>query len=146
MSNVYIMNLKDNSGNGERKNTNYKFKLCLENGLLAIGWCDEKDKSNKNYQNAHNCLYNMNIGDLVWVKNPTSKERYICEISENELIKDLSKRLPGQDMSEGKKCKFVLIQEEDYKNIGYRRLISRPTVRPVKNDLKQITIDLFNKY
>ena len=154
---VWILNLKDNRGNGENKNTDVKFNLCCTNEILGIGWADEDYQSGKvktrGYTRAKNCLDSIAVGDLVWVRNPVTKIYYICEVT--AVITDLDwlkEHFKNNDISQIKNCRKAKFHEFGDKtalpeNLTYRNLISRGTGRQVKNnqDLIDFTNEWFNK-
>ena len=93
---IWYMNLKDNRAVENRNaDEELKFRICIEKSILAIGWgfcADFKDWSeykfladvrygdDKGYSAAVKGLTEMQKGDLVWLKNPVSHERYLAQI------------------------------------------------------------------
>ncbi len=96
---VWCMNLKDNRGGSKRNHDKaLKFQLCLEKGLVAIGWgisdvvntwnaykekADLEYDGSIGYRAARNNLQNMGAGDLVWVKSPVTNEYYLVKITDD---------------------------------------------------------------
>ena len=96
MRKVWCMNLIDaRDEDVKNKDTELKFRLCKERGILAIGWgvssvvnswqeyldvASNTWRTSKNFVAATNALKEMAYGDLVWVKNPVSDDVYIAEI------------------------------------------------------------------
>ena len=83
---VWIMNLKDNRKESTVNETEKKFAFCKEKGILGIGWVgyEENGIEDLGFKKAKNAIIRFKPKDLVWVKNTTKKEYYICEISENK--------------------------------------------------------------
>lgn len=154
---VWIMNLKDNRGNGENKNTDIKFNLCCTNHVLGIGWADDDYQSGKvttrGFTRAKNCLDCIDVGDLVWVRNPVTSLYFICEVVDNKTDLDwLNQHFVENDISQVKNCKTANFYEFGFKGklpsyLSYRNLISKETGRQVKNNQKLIdfTNDWFDK-
>ena len=109
---IWIMNLKDNRNNGENKNSDKKFSICKEHEILAIGWANEdiNNSTDAAYINAYNRLSDMKRNDLVWVKNPKTRDYYICEISDDKII-TTSEFLRENDIASAKKCKYHLVEK-----------------------------------
>lgn len=151
------MNLKDNRGDGENKNTDIKFNLCCTNGVLGIGWADDDYQSGKvitrGFTRAKNCLDNIAAGDLVWARNPVTKIYYICEVTNDSPDLDwLKQHFADNDISQIENCKIAKFHKFGFKEdlpdyLTYRNLISRETGRQVKNNQKLIdfTNDWFDK-
>ncbi len=99
MPTIWCMNLKDNRDESNNRNWDgeLKFRLCRERSMIAIGWCvpyvvntweEYKKIANditfygKGYVTARNNLERIKKGDLVWIKNPTTEDRYLVEIED----------------------------------------------------------------
>lgn len=93
---VYCMNLKDNR-DVPNHDKELKFRLCLEKSMIAIGWgvpkivntweeynkiAEHQHSNDRGYHIARNNFQKIKKGDLVWVKNPVSGERYLVEIKD----------------------------------------------------------------
>lgn len=132
------MNLKDNRNNGKNLNSDEKFKFCFSNSIIGIGWVGYGLHSGaKNYDNAKATFDKMGTDDLVWVRNPVTKEYYICEIvKDKENITPLIPHLKTNDISEYKSVNFYKVGTKQYLPVGitYRNLISRSTARKVNNN------------
>ncbi|MDE6435182.1 MAG: hypothetical protein K2L07_13240 [Lachnospiraceae bacterium] len=84
MANVYIVNLKDNRTNHD-KNDDTKFKDCIKKEIIAIGWGDSDSRKERSFKAAFNNFKRMEKGDLVWTKNPKTKnEFYLLEVDDEE--------------------------------------------------------------
>ena len=134
--NVWIINLKDNSGDGSKKNTPYKFEFCKDKSIIGIGWCDEKYVNDNDYNSAKECLDKMQQGAFVWTRHPVSKEYYLCKILDKTTIElDLNdpknQKYTDNDISAYRKVKFHRINCNVKSLIDYKKLISRSTARAV---------------
>lgn len=95
---IWCINLKDNRDKSKQnKNTGLKFQICRERCIVAIGWsvCDNvntweeyKHLADAEYANdtsyaaARNGIQSIKSGDLVWVRNPVTREYYLVEITD----------------------------------------------------------------
>ncbi len=140
--NVYIMNLKDTRKESLNKNSSKKFEICYKERFVAIGWGTEFSRTEDNYRRALKCIQDMKKGDIVWVRNPKTKERYLCEILGN--FEDYGEKFIEYDISQGIKCKFYKIECKIEDKINPKRLVSISTVRAVKQeDVIEFTKELF---
>lgn len=146
MRNVWVMNLKDNRGNGENKNFDEKFRFCYEHNILAIGWANsEYDKNDLGLKKAKNALCKMQRGDIVWVRNPYTGERYLCEVL-NDRILSFPYSFHAFDAAYGRICEYHLVKQEQYEAITdfSAQLVSFSTVRSVtKESVIKETNELF---
>ncbi len=141
MRNVYIINLKDNRGKGEKVNCPDKFNVCLTDNIIALGWTTEDSrKDNLAFDKAYKTMKDMIKSDLVWTRNPHTKEYYICEITDTvnhgESLKEKSGlEYENFDISCYREVEFIKIgaKEDLPEDITYRNLISRSTARRVNN-------------
>ncbi|MBE6834620.1 MAG: hypothetical protein E7515_00025 [Ruminococcaceae bacterium] len=151
--NVWIINLKDNSGDGSKKNTPYKFEFCKDKSIIGIGWRDPIDNNNKDYQNALQCLEKMKKDDLVWTRHPQDKDYYLCKVIGDLVI--LHKNIPTgineqeyfiQDISAYRKVKFYKLKCNVKNLIDYKKLISRSTARAVfDTKIIELTEDIITR-
>lgn len=97
---IWRMNLIDNRKLENRcKDPELKFRLCMENSILGIGWglnaafdswedyralADYRYHENNGYTFAINALQEMACGDLVWTQNPVTHERYLAQVLDNK--------------------------------------------------------------
>lgn len=143
MRNVFIMNLKDNTCNGIKLNNSDKFNICRKAGMLALGWTTEKSRmEDPTFARVYKLLHDMKKGDLVWTRNPETKEYYICEIADSLRSTDPLQEKPYSkyaefDISCFRNAKFKKIGTKEYLPVGitYRNLISRSTIRKVNNNV-----------
>lgn len=146
MRNVWVMNLKDNRGNGENKNSAEKFRFCYEHNILAIGWANsESDKNDLGLKKAENALCKMQRGDIVWVRNPHTGERYLCEVL-NDRIQNFPGSFHAFDAACGRICEYHPVKQEQYEAITdfSAQLVSFSTVRSViKASVIKETNELF---
>lgn len=136
MRNVWVMNLKDNRGDGKHKNSEEKFRFCCEHNILAIGWAkSEPDDDALGLKKAKNALYKMQRGDIVWVRNPHTGERYLCEVL-NDRILSFPCSFHAFDAAYGRICEYHLVKQEQYEAITdfSAQLVSLSTVRPVTKE------------
>lgn len=128
---VWIIQLKDNRDNGKNKNKRDKFDFCISNNIIGIGWCTNIDDA---YIKAHKTICKMQKGDLVWTKIPNEKTYYICKIIDDELISTKGNAMfESFDISEYRNVHFSNPIPLKQLPFGYRHLISRSTVREIKN-------------
>ncbi len=82
--NVWKMNLIDNRDIISIRPENEKFEFCKGNNIIGIGWVgyDDNDKlrEDSSYHKAKNAFLSINVGDLVWTKNPSTGNYYICKV------------------------------------------------------------------
>lgn len=136
MRNVWVMNLKDKRGNGENKNSDEKFCFCYEHNILAIGWANsESDENDLGLKKAKNALCKMQRGDIVWVRNPHTGERYLCEVL-NDRILNFPFSFHAFDAAYGRICEYHLVSQEQYESITdfSAQLVSFSTVRSVTKE------------
>lgn len=166
--NVWCMNLKDNRDKDQNKEIDKKFNTCIENHLVAIGWGVENPDLNweeykrfaqeyygSDKRSARSFLYAVNQmeaikpGDLIWSKNPKSKEYYIfrvCESVRNETNIEMNRVDIGSFCEVDSYCR---IRSKEYlpKGITWRNLISRTALRPVRNlAVAQKTKEYFDEH
>lgn len=153
MRNVYIMNLKDNTCNGTKLENSDKFNTCYREGMLALGWTTEESREkDPTFEKVYKLLHDMKKGDLVWTRNPETKEYYICEVSDNLSNIDPLQEKPHSkydelDISCFRSAQFRTVGTKEYlpNEITYRNLISRRRVRRVNNGtVIKATNDKFN--
>lgn len=153
MRSVYIINLKDNRNNGENINSVDKFEICHRKSIIALGWtAEESRKDDLAFYKSYNILKNMKKGDLIWTRNPQTKEYYICEILDDINVSEPLKEKVGKmynhlDISCYRDVRFEKFGTKDELpiNVTYRNLISRGTVRRVKNkNIIRVTNEEFN--
>ena len=112
MKTVWVMNLKDNRTDiPKAQKGNEKFDKCKDNGIIAIGWEWETPGCGvRAYETAHRFMAELQRGDLVWVRDKHTGNRYLCEVQDDEMTdyrKDSSKKmLIDTDIVEVRKCKY----------------------------------------
>lgn len=144
---VWVMNLKDNRDDGEQKNTDIKFNFCQEHNILAIGWAGQSPADGSTaFKNALDGLSRMARGDLVWVKNPCTGERYLCEIL-NDRVLPLPNSFHAVDAAYCRICEYRPVSEQKLcGKIDPKHLVSISTVRPVAElSVIQATNELFDR-
>jgi len=151
MSNVWIINLKDNRGGIFDKNDDKKFNICKKEKFIAIGWVSEPKREQANYKRANKSFNQIKKGDYVWTKNPkTKKDFYLLEITDDEikdyliegntyfLNNDISKSIKVQKIIEYSNGKLP-------KGIKKRDIVAISTIQRVKREhLKNETINIVN--
>ena len=141
--NVWIINLKDKRENATPGASKRKFDKCLAQGIIAIGWTYGDLANDKNYRYALSRMNEMQCGDLVWTKDPSCRQRYICEIIDGQTNKAAANN--NDDIHLYRKCIFHAVSDSQISNesIDFKSLISRKTVRRVcKQDIIKATIAL----
>lgn len=166
MMNVWCMNLKDNRDEDKRnKDAELKFRLCMEKEIIAIGWVVSEvvnswqeylDKANKarcnqnNFSTGTKALKRMKCGDLVWVKNPVSKEYYLVQITDNSPEPSIYRNLMEFDICAYRRCRYwqvepsFLIGALCRKNLSARRAIERMSMEK-RNETIAATLALFEE-
>lgn len=146
--NVWIMNLKDNRANSTAADTKKKFDICKSKGILGIGWASDKSKEEEKnaYQNANSAIDNLEIGDLVWVRNTTAEEgesnRYICRITAT-AVTTTDAELNSLDI--GKFCNAEFYPAENIPDgISENDLVLISTIRRANENVSAITQQYIN--
>jgi hypothetical protein len=123
---VWRMNLKDDRSikdcNADKE---LKFRICLEKSILAIGWglnatfdnwteykkfADWHYQDDIGYHTAVKYLKKMKRGDLVWIKNPVTDERYLAQIVDD--VPSLCSYLKEFDMYSYRKANIFSITSD----------------------------------
>ena len=153
---VWCMNIKDNRGKNRSSNKNpeLKFEKRREKGILAIGWsvnktvhtweeyrqiADEIYEESNGYTAARNNMERLKAGDLVWVKNPVTSERYIVEIQDN--ITAYYGELDEFDIGPYRHGKYYSVSD-DYitGDLSPKKLSARRTIEKVSKENRGETI------
>ena len=146
---VWVMNLIDNREHDV--NTPKKFRLCKNMGILAIGWAKENPLESftgrdlSGYKAAVKGLSNIELEDLVWVRDTVNKEYYICKVL--GALEKAPINLWAKDIGQYRKAEWYgpVPQNELPDPITVQRLVSRPTIRRVlKPDVIKATQDFFD--
>lgn len=155
MNIVWVMNLKDNrEAIPQSQKGNKKFDVCKEKGIVAIGWegC-APNGGNRAYEKGHRFLDEMACGDLIWVRNKKTGERYLCEVLDDaitEYKRGNSKeetRLVDVDIVEARKCKYHSVKAEHKALLPKRsKLVARSVIQHMRDaDAITATWELFDK-
>lgn len=165
MRKVWCVNLKDNRDSDRKnKDTELKFRLCMEKEIIAIGWsvpgvinswqeylafADKFWGAESEYIVGTNAIKEMVYGDLVWVKNPVSDEFYIAEILDKAPDPSIYSNLTEFDICAYRKCKFFRVEQFHLtdalckKNLTARHAIER--IRPSRQNTIDATNALFDE-
>lgn len=142
--NVWIMNLLDNRSE-ENKPTDLqqsKFQFCKEKGIVGIGWvgCDPIDSKDIGFLRAANAFSDFKKDDLVWTKDPDSKEYYICRVTDEPIAAN-DAELHRYDISKFCYCEFIAVGTEENLPQGILKedLISRTTISKINFPVSEIT-------
>lgn len=139
MKSVWVMNLIDNRDNAV--NSREKFERCFARNVVAIGWAGyDPGRGDSAFETAHSFLAEMQRGDLVWVRNPETKEQFLCEVLNDKVIplehqRDASVNgMPGQelhefDISEGRICEYHSVNDDLLKGVDRNKLVARHTIQ-----------------
>lgn len=147
--NVYIMNLKDKRTGAVPEDSKNKFKMCLERGILAIGWVEEQSKlsEQKAYSSAKNAIKSFKKDDLVWVRNPYAEEgeteRYICKVLSDDIQTATCNELNDCDIGEFQIAEFYPVDNIPA-GINAWELVSRHTIQSANENVTNKTIEYFN--
>ena len=113
--NVWIMNLKDNREEKPADLLQSKFEFCKDKGIVGIGWAKPgiENAGDVAFSQAENAIDSFEIGDLVWVKNPSAEndaeKHYVCKITEKNVKTDddtMNKKKKDKDIS----CKRITVE------------------------------------
>lgn len=142
--NVWIMNLLDNRSE-ENKPTDLqqsKFQFCKERGIVGIGWveCDPINSKDVGFLRAANAFSDFKKDDLVWTKDPVSKEYYICRITDEPITAN-DAELHRYDISKFCSCDFITVGSEENLPQGILNvdLTSRTTISKANSSVSEIT-------
>ncbi len=146
--NAWIMNLKDNKDEKPNDLTQSKFQLCLEKGILGIGWVGYEDDSDcESFQKAKSALYSFEVGDLVWTKDPDTGKRYLCEVL-SKAEKTLDTTYNQYDIGHLCNCKYYAIENITLllEGIDIDKPSARHTIEKADETLSSKSQYIFNKY
>lgn len=142
--NVWIMNLLDNRSE-ENKPTDLqqsKFQFCKERGIVGIGWvgCDPINSKDVGFLRAANAFSDFKKDDLVWTKDPVSKEYYICRVTDEPIAAN-DAELHRYDISKFCSCEFITVGSEENLPQGILNmdLTSRTTISKANSSVSEIT-------
>lgn len=142
--NVWIMNLLDNRSE-ENKPTDLqqsKFQFCKERGIVGIGWvgCDPINSKDVGFLRAANAFSDFKKDDLVWTKDPVSKEYYICRVTDEPIAAN-DAELHRYDISKFCSCEFITVGSEENLPQGILNvdLTSRTTISKTNSSVSEIT-------
>lgn len=154
--NVWRMNLLDNRDE-PNDDIKAKFNTCKENSFVAIGWATEdvssweeykllagKKHQEKNFSGAIRGLERIQRGDLVWVMNPESKERYIVEIEDE--TPSVCNGYEDFDICAYRKGTYYKVDESKVKGNGVltiNNIKARQTIERKSDAIKEETVKLF---
>ena len=126
--NVWIMNLKDNRNPPDSVKLDRKFQICKLLGILSIGWAEDTSHDNA-FEKAYDGIKNMAIRDLVWTKNPMTKENYLCRIT-GDFEKETG-ALNREDIGYSIPCEFKKVDDTllSQNGITKEQLFSRSTLQ-----------------
>jgi len=154
--NVWRMNLLDNRDE-PNSDIKAKFNMCKKNSFVAIGWAIEdvssweeykllagKKHQEKNFSGAIKGLERIQCGDLVWVMNPESKERYIVEIEDE--TPSVCNGYEDFDICAYRKGTYYKVDESKVKGNGVltiNNIKARQTIEHKSDAIKEETVKLF---
>jgi len=141
---VWVINLLDNRAE-QNKPTDLqktKFQFCKERGIVGIGWVghDSAESKDIGFLRADNAIAAFKKDDLVWTKDPDSKEYYICRIT-SEPIAAQGAELHRYDISKFCHCEFTPVGTEENLPQGILKedLISRTAISKANSTVSEIT-------
>lgn len=152
--NVWKMNLKDNRDHCDvpMDLECSKFDFCKQRDIVGIGWADYSDNEDNTltekdygYEKAKNSISSFENGDLVWVKNPETKEYYLCVIK-SQVQYTNEEEFNKNDISMYCECeyKYIGIADKLPNEIKKKDLVSISTVSKVNEQLSKATVLFFN--
>ena len=142
--NVWIMNLLDNRAEEDKPKVllKSKFQFCKERGIIGIGWVgyDLSEAENIGFLRAHNAISAFRKDDLVWTKDPDSKEYYICRVM-GQAVSTQDTELNQYDIGWFCPCEFIAVGTEDKlpSEILKEELISRTAISKANPTIAEIT-------
>lgn len=142
--NVWIMNLLDNRAEEDKPKDlqKSKFQFCKERGIIGIGWVgsDPENSEDIGFLRAYNAISAFRKDDLVWTKDPDSKEYYICRVT-GEALSASGAELNQHDISKFCPCEFIAVGEEEKLPSGILKddLISRTAISKANSTVSEIT-------
>lgn len=154
---VWCMNLKDNRDKSNHRNRDpeLKFRICRERSMVAIGWgipsatgtweeytniADHLPSCDRGYRAARKNLELIQKGDLVWVKNPATGERYIVEIEDD--CPRISDSLKGFDACAYRKGKYYAVKADSLTGaLSAKPLRAGHTLERVHEQTRSSTIE-----
>ncbi len=141
---VWIMNLLDNRSE-QNKPTDLqktKFQFCKERGIVGIGWVgyDSAESTDIGFLRAANAIAAFKKDDLVWTKDPDSKEYYICRITSAPITAQ-GAELHRYDISKFCHCEFTAVGTEENlpQGISKENLISGTVISKANSSVSEIT-------
>ncbi len=141
---VWVMNLLDNrlEQNKPTDLQKTKFQFCRERGIVGIGWvgCDPVESKDIGFLRAVNAIADFKKDDLVWTKDPDTKEYYICRVT-SEPIAAQGAELHRYDISKFCHCEFTAIGTEENLPQGILKedLISGTSISKASPTVSEIT-------
>ncbi len=141
---VWIMNLKDNREEANRPPNleKSKFRFCLEQGIVGIGWVDEaaQEAESPAFSRAEKALDAFAAGDLVWVRDPETKEYYLCQITA-PAVTTREEEWNRQDIGRYCACTFFPVgtAENLPEGITADMLVSRSAISPAGDEVSRRT-------
>lgn len=141
---VWVMNLLDNRLEQDKPTDlqKTKFQFCKERGIVGIGWvgCDPTESKDIGFLRAANAFSDFKKGDLVWTKDPDSKEYYICRITSEPIVAQ-GAELHRYDISQFCHCEFITVGTEENlpQGILKENLISRATISKANSTVSEST-------
>jgi hypothetical protein len=99
------MNIIDHRSAADADSIKRKFELCKTLDILAIGWTGWKVEDSTGYKKAYSAMKRLEIGDLVWVKDPINKTPYLCKIT--DYLKTETGILADNDINVITPCEYI---------------------------------------
>lgn len=144
--NVWIMNLKDNREEKPADLSQSKFEFCKEKGIVGIGWANPEfeNAGDVAFSQAENAIDSFEIGDLVWVKNPSAEndaeKHYICKITE-KAVKTDDDTMNKYDIGKYCACEYIPVQSLP-EELESERLIAVHTIEKANETITEKTQSL----
>lgn len=141
--NVWIMNLKDNREEKPADLSQSKFEFCKEKGIVGIGWANPEfeNAGDVAFSQAENAIDSFEIGDLVWVKNPSAEndaeKHYICKITE-KAVKTDDDTMNKYDIGKYCACEYIPVQNLP-EELESERLIAVHTIEKANETITEKT-------
>lgn len=158
---IWRMYLIDNRDEASRsKDSELKFRICLEKSILGIGWCingsfdswsdylpvaNHTYNKRKGYSTAVNKIQEMAKGDLVWIQNPISREYYIAQVCDDSP--SLCCYLREFDLYSYRKAEIYPVNKDLFEKCGLTDSMSgRHTIENIHSQaVIDATCSIFNK-
>ena len=145
------MSLKDERSKGACSDREIKFRICMEKGILAIGWgitatvnswqeycltAKKVYKNDKGFERAIKALAEMQEGDLVWTKNPVTDEWFLSRIVDKNPFPGICYDLQEFDICSYRLCEFLSLKipQEICEQLNSKKIVKLQTASRITDE------------